>query len=309
MQHRRFIISLMIFLIVALIFTTAVNKLSKEDQPAISSFESARAYEDIQTQLAFGNRYPGAKGHHQTQLWLQEVLVENGWSVSLNQDESVEPTIVNITGYRSSESKNWILLGAHYDTRQYADEEFDEANRTQPVPGANDGASGVAILTELSRALPTDLNCDISLVFFDAEDQGGINGRNWSEGAALYVESLEEKPDAVIIVDMVGDKDLNLFYERNSDAELNQQIWRTAANLGHEDTFISQPKYTMLDDHLPFIQANIPTALLIDFDYAFWHTTQDTIENVSAQSLQKVGSTLLEWLRTNPLCTSAASER
>jgi Zn-dependent M28 family amino/carboxypeptidase len=133
-------------------------------------------------------------------------------------------------------------------------------------------------------------------VFFDAEDQGRIAGWDWILGSTAFVETLQSAPQAVVIVDMIGDKDLNIYREINSNPVLSDQVWSQAAQLGYEDIFINEEKYSILDDHTPFLNAGIPAINLIDFDYPAWHTIQDDLEQVSAKSLQTVGDTLLAWL-------------
>jgi Zn-dependent M28 family amino/carboxypeptidase len=112
------------------------------------------------------------------------------------------------------------------------------------------------------------------------------------------VETLTDHPDAVVIVDMVGDSDLNIFVEKNSDQKLAADIWGIAANLGYGEQFINQPKHRIVDDHLPFIQAEIPAVLIIDFDYPYWHTLEDTSDKVSPDSLKVVGDVLLLWINS-----------
>jgi Zn-dependent M28 family amino/carboxypeptidase len=136
----------------------------------------------------------------------------------------------------------------------------------------------------------------VSLVFFDAEDNGGLDNRQWIMGSLAFVKSLTEKPEAAVIVDMVGDANLNIYEERNSDPKLTAEIWAQAAALGLAKYFIATPKYDMIDDHSPFLQAGIPAVDIIDFDYPYWHTSADTLDKVSAQSLQAVGETLWAWL-------------
>jgi Zn-dependent M28 family amino/carboxypeptidase len=169
------------------------------------------------------------------------------------------------------------------------------ANRLKPVPGANDGAAGVAVLLELARTL-SDQNLPVWLVFFDAEDNGRIEGWDWILGSRVFVQSLDSTPEAVVILDMVGDSDLKIYYEKNSSPALRSEIWDTAIGLGYGDIFIKQEKYAMLDDHTPFLQAGIPAIDIIDFDYTYWHTTEDTPDKVSAASLDVIGSTLLTWI-------------
>jgi glutaminyl-peptide cyclotransferase len=103
-------------------------------------------------------------------------------------------------------------------------------------------------------------------------------------------------PGAVLIVDMVGDADLNIYKERNSNPDLTDQIWEVAKALGYESKFIPEYKYSMIDDHTPFIEAGIPAADIIDFDYPYWHTVQDTPDKVSALSLEAVGETVRTWV-------------
>jgi glutaminyl-peptide cyclotransferase len=169
--------------------------------------------------------------------------------------------------------------------------------RNQPVPGAEDGASGVAVLLELARVLPPDLKSQVWLVFFDTEDQGDLPGWDWILGSRLFVDKLTAKPDAVVIIDMIGDTDLNIYQERNSNPALVQSIWAAAATAGFQKQFIPQPKYAMEDDHTPFLQHGIAAVDLIDFDYPYWHTTQDTPDKVSAESLKAVGETLVQWIK------------
>jgi Zn-dependent M28 family amino/carboxypeptidase len=202
--------------------------------------------------------------------------------------------VQNVIAYRGA-TRPQIILGAHYDTRMFADNDPDPSKQLEPVPGANDGASGVAVLLELARVLPAD-SAPVWLVFFDAEDNGRIEGWDWILGSQAFVEGLEFQPEAAVIVDMIGDADQNIYIERNSDPALVQEIWNIAAELGYEQSFIPRPKYSMLDDHTPFLQAGIPAVDIIDFDYPYWHTSEDTVDKVSAESLEVVGITLQEWI-------------
>ena len=134
------------------------------------------------------------------------------------------------------------------------------------------------------------------MVFFDAEDNGGIDDWDWILGSRAYVKEIEQKPSAVIIVDMIGDADLEVYYERNSDSSLMEEIWMEAINLGYGNSFIQEYRHSMLDDHTPFVEAGIPAVDIIDFNYPFWHTTADTPDKVSPQSLKAIGDTLASWL-------------
>lgn len=264
------------------------------------NFDGQRALLDVATQLDFGPRYPGTHGHKQIKLWIQESLQEAGWQVVLVEGVYQDVVIQNIAATKGDfdPSLPWVMFGAHFDTRKYADKDPDPSLRTKPVPGANDGASGVAVLLELARTLPENLDANVSLVFFDAEDTGGIEGWDWIIGSQIYVESLTEYPDRFILVDMVGDADQNFLIEQSSDFLLAEQIWDTARRL-EIDAFIFEQRGPIIDDHTPFLQKGISAVDIIDFDYLYWHTTHDTLDKVSAESLQNVGDVLIEWLREN----------
>lgn len=267
-----------------------------------SQFDGDRALEDVRYQTSLGPRVPGSEAHSQVVDWITSELAAEGWQTSVQESIMMGHTIRNIVARRpASQDGNlpWIIVGAHYDSRLIADQDSEPAKRSQPVPGANDGASGVAVLMELGRVLPRDLQKNVWLVFFDAEDNGNIPGWDWILGSRAFVEELEGKPDAAVIVDMIGDADLNINIERNSNSALSLEIWKQAADLGYSAEFIPVPKYNMIDDHTPFLQAGIPAVDLIDFDYPFWHTTEDTADKVSARSLRIVGQTLATWLAGN----------
>ncbi len=258
------------------------------------SFDGARAYTDVQSQVAFGPRTPGSAGHAQVRAWMRMELESAGWTVKVHETTRMGHRIYNVIAKRG-EAPPEIILGAHYDTRFFADHDPDIKKRSDPVPGANDGASGVAVLLELARTLPDD-TVPVWLVFFDAEDNGRIEGWDWILGSRAFVEENPVRPHAVVIVDMIGDADLNIYFEKNSDKLIRAEIWGTAERLGYGDVFINEEKYSMLDDHTPFLEAGIPSVLIIDFDYEYWHTTQDTVDKVSPESLRAVGDTLWHWI-------------
>ena len=273
---------------------TPTPTLTPTPTPTPRIFSGVRAYEDVKYQSSLGPRTPGSQAHSQTVEWIVNELKSANWSADIQEIAGGQP-IKNIVAKRG-ESGPWIVLGAHYDSRLLADQDPDPNNRTQPVVGANDGASGVAVLLELARTLPDDLPARIWLVFFDAEDNGNIQGWDWIMGSRAFVASLQEKPNAAIIIDMIGDANLNLPIEQNSNPALVQEIWQTAKDLGYENVFLNQPGYSMIDDHTPFLEAGIPAVDIIDFDYPYWHTSQDTADKVSAQSLEIIGKTLTQWL-------------
>jgi glutaminyl-peptide cyclotransferase len=268
-------------------------------QPATSIklgvFDGERAMRDLEFQVSLSPRTPGSKSHEIVRNWIIEQLKLNGWSTKIQPDVYNSQPIYNLIG-NYAEDAPYILIGAHYDSRLYADKDSDPSLINQAVPGANDGASGVSVLLELARTIPEESRKNIWLVFFDAEDQGRINGWDWILGSQSFVNQIPSLPEKVVIIDMVGDKDLQLYYESNSDAKLQQEIWNIGAESGYQKIFHQQYKHTILDDHIPFAKRGIPSIDLIDFDYSYWHTTQDLTDKVSADSLQAVGTTLLRWI-------------
>ena len=262
--------------------------------PVTLTFDGVRAYADVQTQVAFGPRIPESEGHAKIVEWIQGELIKAGWQVEIQESAVMGHPIKNILAKRNDASPQ-IILGAHYDTRIYADNDPYPENSLKPVPGANDGASGVAVLLELARTLPKD-TVDVWLVFFDAEDNGRFEGWDWTLGSPEFVRNNSIQPRAVVVVDMIGDADLNVYKEHNSDPDLTAEIWDTARSLGYGSRFIPEYKYSMQDDHRPFLQAGIPAVLIIDFDYPYWHTIEDTPDKVSAESLEAVGTTLWTWI-------------
>lgn len=271
-----------------------IYSFASQPQQEVVAFDGQRAYQDVQTQVDFGARIPGSGGHAKIQGWMKAELEAAGWQVELQTSEALGHPIENLIARRSADSPK-IILGAHYDTRIFADNDPDPAQQTNYVPGANDGASGVSVLLELARSLPEE-TVPIWLVFFDAEDNGRIEGWDWILGSREFVKNNPVQPRAVLIVDMIGDADLNIYKERNSNPELTAEIWNAAKNLGYDRKFIPDYKYSILDDHIPFLEVGIPAVDIIDFDYPYWHTVQDTPDKVSAESLQTVGETLHAWV-------------
>ena len=281
------IISIITLLILALLFFRIERK----------QFDGEKALEFVNDQVSFGFRTPGSEAHAQTIDFIRTNLQKNNWNVEI-QEETIDNgyTIQNIIGKREVNQGPWIILAAHYNLRFVSDQDPDPGKRTLPVHGANDGASGVGVLLELSRVIPKNLNKNVWLVFFDAEDQGNIENWDWILGSRSFVKQLTGKPEKVVVIDMIGDADLNLYYEHNSDTVLSEEIWNVANKNGFGQSFIPQYKFRILDDHIPFVEAGIKAIDIIDFDYPYWHTQNDTVDKVSANSLNAVGKTLLEWL-------------
>ena len=278
---------------------TATSNLSASQAvPSARLFDGARAYEHVLAQEAIGVRPTGSQAGWQTGDYIIEQLEAAGWQV-----ETQEFTYRGVRG-RNIVGKIGhgpvIILGAHYDTRPAADREPNPADRNQPILGANDGGSGVAVLLELARTLnPDRLRHEVWLAFFDAEDRGHLDGWPFSVGAQELARQLELRPQAVIVVDMVGDADQNIYYEHNSDEQLMRAIWSVAARLGYAEYIIPKYRYSVTDDHIPFVGRGIPAVDIIDFDYPYWHTLADTSDKVSPLSLERVGRTLQVWLETH----------
>jgi Zn-dependent M28 family amino/carboxypeptidase len=243
--------------------------------------------------MSFGPRPTGSDASRVTGDYIARQLRGSGWEVTQEEFEYLDTPVRNIIGSRGSGPA--ILLGAHYDTRRRADRDPDDP--TQPVPGANDGASGVAVLLELARVLDVEATGHrIQLAFFDAEDNGNLDGWEWIVGSRHMADRLTENPAAMVLVDMIGDADQQIYWERNSDPDLRERLWQAAAGLGYGAYFVPEVRHTLTDDHVPFLARGIPAIDIIDFDYPYWHTGQDTIDKISADSLERVGRTLQVWL-------------
>ncbi len=274
---------------------------------AAPRFEGDSAFAYLERQCDLGPRFPGSPGHKALQRYIVGELERRGASVSLQPFDAILTTgdtlhLINIIGNYNRDSKRRILIGAHYDTRPRADRDPDPSKRHVPIPGANDGASGVAVLLELARVFsvaPPPVGVD--LVFFDGEDYGEEGAAaDYILGSAHFAGNLKGYlPAAVIIVDMVGERDAEIkveVYSGTYSALLVDDIFTIAERLG-VGAFRRARGHPLIDDHLPFIRAGIPSVVLIDFDYPYWHTLEDTPDKCSPESLGDVGSVLLEYIR------------
>jgi len=216
--------------------------------------------------------------------------------------------MVNLVGSWHPERRDRVVIGAHYDTRPFPDEERNPAKRTIPFIGANDGASGVALLMEIAnhlKGLSTPWGVD--LVLFDGEElvygQDGEYFLGSKEFGRRYSESVENRRQgpryvAGMVLDMVGGKNLAINQEPYSldfAPRLLRDVWGVARQL-KATAFRNRIGRAVMDDHLPLNQADIPTIDVIDFDYPFWHTAEDLPENCSAASLEQVGRVVTAWL-------------
>jgi Zn-dependent M28 family amino/carboxypeptidase len=309
------------------------------------AFNSDSAYAYIERQMSFGPRVPNSKAHTDCAVWLIEQLRAFGAEVELQKGYMPDyrgnnQQIYNIIGHfdaPASAQRPRILLGAHYDTRPWCDEEEDYSERFYNVPGANDGASGVGVLLEVARQLGlrmdtslnsqhSTLNTSVDIIFFDCEDMGtphfytGAERENtWCLGSQLWATNYANKANSQqltansqqyqfgIILDMVGAPDASFpreMYSTNYAANYQQQIWRSAEQLGYGAMFNNQQSYPITDDHY-YINAiaGIPCVDIIHYDArnatgfaSWWHTRNDDMSNIARSTLQAVGEVVMSQL-------------
>jgi Zn-dependent M28 family amino/carboxypeptidase len=261
--------------------------------PMPKLFSGETAFEHIENQVDLNPRAVGTAGHEKLRAYILENLQAAGWQTEVQEFVVNGHNAYNLIGKLAVGRGQPVLLGAHYDARLKADNDPDLTKREQPYPAANDGGSGVAVLLELARTLDAEkLQDEVWLVFFDAEDNGNIDGWDWILGSGYMAEKLTIQPKVVIVVDMVGDADQQLYLEQSSTTTWRDEIWAIAAELGYSQWFITEPRWNMTDDHTPFLRKGIPAVNIIDFDYPHWHTTADTPDKVSGDSLERVGRVL-----------------
>lgn len=281
------------WLLIVIVFLTGISTGGCWLPSVQQTFDGQRAYQHVVAQCDLGPRPTGSAAGWATGDYITTELKKLGWTVTSQEFTYKGVKGRNVVGRRGRGPI--VILGAHYDTRPYAD--YDPVDKNQPILGANDGASGVAVLLELARSLDErKIQNEVWLVFFDAEDRGKLDGWPFSVGAEIFANGLEETPKYVIVVDMIGDMDQNIFFEHNSDPALQKQIWAVAASLGYQEYFVPEYKWSIIDDHIPFAKRGMKVVDIIDFDYPHWHTTGDTLDKVSPESLQRVGRVLEELL-------------
>jgi hypothetical protein len=270
----------------------------------VPPFNPERAFEYLKKQCAFGPRNPGSDGHRRCLTFLVEELEKYADTVVrqpfmfTDYRTQKSHTLTNVIASFGRQGER-ILLCAHWDTRPIADFDPDPKKRDMPIPGANDGASGVAILLEISRILKENPPVrGIDIILFDGEDSGQ-EGRSdtWCQGSRYFADNkgLNYRPRYGILIDMIGDRDLHIPVERYSQQyapDLVDRVWTKAEDLGLY-AFDRSLGPDVVDDHRELFRVGIPAIDLIDFDYPYWHTTQDTEDKCSAESLGMVGTLLL----------------
>ena len=278
---------------------------------AVSEFSGDNSFQFLEKQCSFGPRNPGSEGYKSCRNYLIETLgdfadtvLTQSFQVIVDKDSF---DLVNIIARFQQESNHHILLGAHWDTRPWADKDLNPELRQDPILGANDGASGVAVLLELARLFHKSAPpIAVTIVFFDGEDLGKEGEpKSYARGSSYFAENLPfPTPENAIILDMVGDIDLNIPIERNSyrqNPELVKALWKQAETL-RLPAFKNWLGYTVYDDHVPLWEkARIPAVDIIDFEYPnrsvnYWHTHRDVPENCSPASLGQVGILLAHYI-------------
>jgi len=271
----------------------------------VAAFNGERAMGHVRKQLDFGPRPPDSPQLAKTRAYISSELKAYGLTVSLDEFNATTPMgekkMANIVGEIAGETKTLILIASHYDTKYYKDMYF---------VGANDPAASVATLLEIGRVLGSmreKPKVTYRLVFFDGEE---AFCEGWSEcgddespdntyGSRHYVSRMREKNElentgALILLDMMGYKKLELGRDTLSTKWLQDIIWQTGRELGHEKIFVDREEGIGGDDHEPFIRAGVDSVDLIQLtSYPHWHKADDTIDKLSAQSMKVVGETVL----------------
>jgi Zn-dependent M28 family amino/carboxypeptidase len=293
-------------------------------------FNSSNAYNYVQDQLDIGYRIPGTQERiNCTNYFISKFKeIDNSFSWVLHNFTINTINCQNVLFKLNENQSNIVILGAHYDSRAKATKDPVTENRNNPVPGANDGASGCAVLIELANVLYSkreNLSCQIWFLFFDAEDQGrdndyGIDGWNWCEGSQQFVAEIDnfydsqtENFDCMILLDMVGGNHLKFINEQISTSSLLNELFTIGRQLGYTEQFPSNPESaSIIDDHRAFINIGIPSAdLIINFwsnpDWSYHHTTEDDISQISDISLEVTGKTVEQFIYNNFLNESLDS--
>jgi glutaminyl-peptide cyclotransferase len=288
--------------------THPASRLKLSDIP----FNGARAYEYLGELCAIGPRPSGSAGMQTQQRLLEAHFVKLAGKVLWQEFRARDPRngapvkMANLIVQWHPERKKRILLCCHYDTRPFPDRDPQDPQGT--FIGANDGASGTAILMELGAHMPELAgNLGVDFVLFDGEELVYGDNDPYFLGSEYFARNYAAQPQGykyvwAVLLDMIGDTDLQIFQERHSagwpdTVPLVNDIWSTAARLGVRE-FIPRKGYEIRDDHVKLHSlAAIPCCDLIDFDYPYWHTRGDTVDKCSALSLAKVGWVVEEWLK------------
>ncbi|MDE7351168.1 MAG: M28 family peptidase [Muribaculaceae bacterium] len=299
--------------------TPAPEQSNAEEQSTAAAssyaFSPDSAYAFVEKQVSFGPRVPGSEAHRLCGDWLAGKLKAFGADVAeqtaeLTAFDGTRIPMRNIFARINPQAGKRILLLAHWDSRPWADHDPDPSRRSSPIDGANDGASGVGVLLELSRSLQ-DSGAGIDILLCDAEDWGEeSNDESWALGARHFAANLPEKgymPAAAILLDMVGAPDATFmreYFSQLADPALADEIWSTAKSLGYGDMFVNRMGSAVNDDHVELIKAGIPTIDIIDYRegsgfFSGWHTSADNMDAISKETLGAVGKVLETYIDKN----------
>ena len=291
------------------VFAVAGCRDAPPPPPVAAAFDGERAYALLKELCLIGPRNHGSYGKEKAEAWIADRMKACGAEVSVHEFKHLprratgESTFRNIVAkLRPGESRR-VLLGTHYDTRSWADKDPDPSVRMEPIIGANDGGSGVAVLIALAEAWKTAPPAfGVDMIFFDGEDFGREG--EWDDyflGSTAWMRDFTGyKVEWGVILDMIGDAKLTIRKEKASidgAPQVVERLWAAAGRVGAK-AFLDESQPTMMDDHTAFLKNGLPVALLIDFDYPFFHTDEDTPDRCSAESLGQVGRTLFEAMRT-----------
>jgi len=266
-------------------------------------FEGGRALAGIETQVGFGPRVPGSPGAQACAEYLSArlgSLADSVWNDRWRHLNAAGDTLdlVNIcVSFRPKTSRR-VLLCAHWDTRPVAEHDPDPDRRGLPIPGANDGASGVAVLLELARIFSLERpRAGVDIVLFDCEDFGDFYAdRDVLVGSRRFAErNRKYRPEMGILLDMVGDRNARFTYEGRSWAARPDDcrlVWETARRLGYGEYFMRQIGPGVIDDHLPLLDSGIRCIDIVQMGLPYWHTHQDTPDKCSSTTLEAVGRTI-----------------
>ena len=293
---------------VVLVFALACQARAG-DGSGVREFKGTTAFSYVEKQMSFGPRIPNTPGHDKMGDWLLTELRARADTVIVQdfQPRTSKGQTLKLRNFLARfrpQATDRILYLAHWDTRPFADKSQNLGQQRMPVPGANDGASGVAVLLGVADALKAKpATVGVDLLFVDGEDFGDFNDSTETLiGARYFAKHLPPGYTTLfgVLFDMVGDKDLQFQQEGYSMAnapEVVQRVWQTADRLGYGRVFQARAGQTLIDDHVPLQQAGIRAIDVIDFDFPYHHTTEDTIDKVSAQSLQIVGDVAVALVR------------
>ena len=273
-----------------------------------AEFDGARAFEYLQTQCAFGPRPPGSKGHRRCLEWITKTCRQLDLETTHQSFRAYlrltreDVRLTNVVAIHQPDNPRKVMLSAHWDTRPVADREMVPSRRNQPILGANDGASGVAALMELARVFQADPpKVGVVFAFFDGEDAGLEAGEGWCLGSRHIAENLAPawKFEKGINLDMIGDRDLSIPIEGYSwrrARALTEAVWEVGLRFSPR-AFKNRPGRDVYDDHISFLDEGMPYINIIDFEYRYWHTLEDTEDKCSAESLEQVGRVIASFVR------------